>query len=380
MYCLGHNVVKSHDDARKLIKRFNTPLTTHFYEDGYCEAEKGRYHLPSTSEAQEFLDLLLELAKTFPQDNNPEFIRVSNIDFSIPLSLMQMAKVDLSEHDKMHVLNYATTELFDCEYLNYSNQIRDAWTIVNHTADFWEQVVAHESYCAQLQIYKNRFNALSHWHLIKRYCLLRKILWWNNEITSHATSLCQDYGPRALSGINEVYQTNLEYGYPLVFYHPPKLQEGQSLFDEGISKQAQDEWKTCALHTQFGDEKFARLLDLMQSFCQSAAIYMPDTETPLYSFTDCVQYYPELAPYHHLLRINIDMVPSDGRDWDRFDKGCIKRLNQSIAEVFHCEKYLDQANTSFRRLLPTGDHPEDNMTPEELNIAKSILNFMENNS
>lgn len=381
MYCDGRYVVKSHTDAQKLIEHFNTPLTTHFYETDFS-TDKGYDHLPSTAEAQEFLDLLLELAKTFPQDNNPEFIRISNIDFQIALGLMQMAKVELSEHDKKHILNYATTELFDCEYLNYANQIRDAWTVVNNTADFWESIVRHESYCAEYQNYEDKLNTTPRWRLIKRFRLAYKECYWSDEIRSHAALLIHNYGPRALRSINEVYQTDLKYGFPLVFYHPPKLIKGQSLFNDEIAEQAQHEWETCALHTQFGDEKFARLVDLMPSFCQSVWVYIPGTEKDINSFTECTRYYPEIAPYYHLLRNNIWMAPSDGHGWGRFDKDRIEHFNKIIAEAFHCEEYLDQANTTSRPdLLPADNRrPEDYMSPTELKTAQTILRFMESTS
>lgn len=363
--------ISDHQSAANFIAKCHAPLTTHFYDKGHFSSTE---HLATPEEARECLDLLLELAKTFPKDN-PEFVRMNGACFNVVASLMAIAEIKLSEYDKQHILDYTTAE-YDSEYLNYACQIRDASIMIRQISDFWDQVTILESYYQEAATLLKRINATSRLRFIKRFRLGYQYSLWLDEIRAKSALIGYDYVPRLCDGINSNYQSNLEFTHPLIFYHHPSGITDKLFPDQQTEDEVRAEWESCGLHNQFGDEKLARLLDLLPGFSMSYFVFHPDTGKQIVGNDRKQQVlatYPELEPYYDKY-LTFDLVDNDGngyvQEWE------LEQSVRDLAEVFDAKEYLSTANYSRRQTLPRG-HAEDNMSAEELSAANAILEFME---
>lgn len=363
--------INNHQGAADFIAKCHTSLTTHFYDEGHFDSTE---HLATPEEAREFLDLLLELAKTFPEDN-PEFVRMNGACFNTVACLMSIAGIKLSEYDKQHILDYTTVK-YDSEYLNYACQIRDASIMARQISDFWDQVTMLESIYQKAAALLDQIDATSRLRLIKRFRLGYQYSLWLDEIRAKAALIGHDYVPRLCGGINSNYQSQLEYTHPLIFYHYPSGITDKLFPDKQTEDEVRAEWESCGLHSQFGDEKLARLLDLLPGFSMIYFVFHPDTGEQIVGDDRKQQVlaaYPELEPYYDKY-LTFDLAYNDGngyvQEWE------LERSIRDLAEVFDAKEYLPVANYSRRQTLPRG-HAEDNMSAEELSAANAILEFME---
>lgn len=362
--------ISNHEDAADLIKKYHTPLTTHFYNKEHFSSTE---HLATPEEGREYLDLLLELAKTFPS-NNLEFVRLNGACFLTVARLMAIAEIELSEHDKQHILDYTTVK-YDSDYLNYACQIRDAYTMVRYISDFWDQVSMLESYYQEMSALLNQIGALPCFRLVKRLRLAHRCGWRQEWIREKSTLIEHDYVPRLCQGINSNYQTNLECAHPLIFYHRPNQIAGKLFSDQQTEDTVRTECESCDLYRQIGDENLARLLDLSPGFNMESFIFHPYTGEQIVGDERkqrALAIYPELTPYYDKFLL---FDPSDNGDGYVSDSE-IHRSIRGFAEIFDAEQYLPMANYSRRQKI-SSDHPESQMSAEELATANAILEFIE---
>ena len=374
---MGFLEIRCHDDVTKITEALQTPLTTRFYDVDHFESA---HCLATPAEAREYLDLLLELAKTFPEDN-PRFIRYDGACFAIVARLMSIAGIKLSEYDKQHVLDYTTIK-YDSDYLNYACQIRDADLMVDRIGDFWRFVALQEFHLQNAAQLNNQLANLSRLHFAKRLRLALELVRNLDRAENDAAFIFHQYEPRAREAINASYQSEMEHVYPLIFYHHPTKVTEKLFEDQQFERQILSEWQNCELHRKFDDKKLAQLLNLEPGFKTTVNVYHPETGEILFPKYDAkyerrreaiLETYPELEPYYYPY-IAFDFFDhSAGSSSEN-----LRLIIRDLAGAFDAEAYLPMANYSQRETLLRKQYPKDEMSETELAMAETILEFMEN--